>query len=57
LRDKIVKANFVQFDNDFTGLGNEGGMLSQSTIKSFCYGVYAQAWVKRLHVYCGNARH
>jgi len=50
LGDSIVNANFVQFDNDFTGLGVEVGMLLQYIFKSFCYQVSAQAWVK-----CFNA--
>jgi len=29
LGDNVVKANLVKFDNDFSGLGVEGGTLLQ----------------------------
>ena len=35
LSDHIVQANFVQFDDDFTGLGAVFGILLQCTFKSF----------------------
>ena len=48
LRDRIVQANFVQFDDDFMGLGAVVGMLLQWTFKSFSHSVSIQAWVKCL---------
>ena len=44
MNDHIVQANFVQFDDDFTGLGTVVGMLLQCTFKSFCHSVSIQAW-------------
>ena len=37
LSDHIVQANFVHFDDDFTGFGAVVGMLLQCTFKSFCH--------------------
>ena len=37
LGDYIVQANFIQFDNDFTGLGAEVGMFLQCTFKTFLH--------------------
>jgi len=42
LRDNVVKEKFVQFNNDFTGHGVEGGMARQGTFQSFCCNVSAQ---------------
>jgi len=46
LGDKVVQANFVQFNNDFSGLLVEFGMFLQCTFQGFCYRVSAHAWVK-----------
>jgi len=39
LGDNVVRANFVQFDNAFTVLGVDVGMLLQCTFKCFRYSV------------------
>jgi len=57
LSDHIVQVNFVQFDDDFTGLGAVIGMLLQCTFKSFCHSVSIQAWVKFFHICCCNVKH
>jgi len=35
LGDNVVQANFVQFNNDFSGLGDEFGMFLQYKFKGF----------------------
>jgi len=57
LSDHIVQAKFVQFDDDFTGLGAVVGMLLQCTFKSFCHIVSVQAWVKCFHICRYNVKH
>ena len=49
--------NFVQFHNDFTGLGAVAGMLLQCTFKSYCHSVFIQAGVKFFHICSNNVRH
>jgi len=44
--DNIVKVNFAQFENDFTGLGVEDEMPFQGTSTSFGYSMFAQTLVK-----------
>ena len=42
LGESITKANFLQFNNNFTGLGVEDGMSLRCTFKSFSHIVFAQ---------------
>jgi len=44
------KANFVQFINDFAGLGVESGTFLQGPFKSFSHSFSAQAWIKCYHI-------
>jgi len=53
----FLVVNFVQFDNDFTGLDVEIGMFFQCTFKSFRYSVSAHAWLKCFHTCRHNAKH
>jgi len=51
----VVKANFIQFNNDFVGLNVENEMLLWSIFKSFIQNISVQAWIKSFHI-CRHGR-
>jgi len=55
--DNNVQKNFVQFNNDFSGLVVELRMFLQCTFQGFFYRVSAQAWVKCFYICRHNVKH